>query len=71
MSKEHEPERRARVLTDNDIEAIADVLEERLANRFYRNLGEGVVAMAKRGAVAALLALAAYGAFTHGGDMPK
>lgn len=70
MSDEHE-ERRARVLTDSDIEAIADVLEERLANRFYRNLGRGVWGLAKKGAVALLLTLAAYGAFTHIGAPPK
>lgn len=66
MAGEHDEhqERRARSLTDADIEALANILEERLADRFYNNLGRGVWAMAKRGVVIVVLALAGYGAFT-------
>lgn len=70
MADEVQEERRHRALTDGDIEAIADVLEERLVNRFYRNLGQGVWGLAKKGIVAALLMLAAYGGFTQMGG-PK
>ncbi len=63
------PERH-RLLTDEDIDAIADVLEARLVQRFYSNLGQGVWGLAKKGAIMALLALAAYGAFTEIGP-PK
>lgn len=63
-SEDHE-ERRGRALTDADIEAIADVLEMRLINRFYRNLGRGVWGLAKKGAVTVLLILAAYGGVTQ------
>lgn len=62
-------ERRHRALTYADIEAIADMLEVRLINRFYRNLGRGVWGMAKKGAVAALLILAAYGGVTQIGHV--
>jgi hypothetical protein len=58
------------MLTDEDIDAIADVLEVRLVERFYSNLGQGVWGLAKKGAIMALLALAAYGAFTEIGP-PK
>lgn len=57
-------ERRHRSLTEEDITAIADVLEARLVNRFYSNLGRGVWGLAKKGAILALLALASYGALT-------
>lgn len=65
-----QPERRHRMLTDEDIDAIADVLEVRLVERFYSNLGQGVWGLAKKGIIMALLALAAYGAFTEIGP-PK
>lgn len=70
MSDDQHEERRARLLTDSDIEAIADVLEERLVKRFYLNLGQGVWGLAKKGIVAALLILAAYGSVSHLGG-PK
>lgn len=67
---DEQPERRHRMLTDEDIDAIADVLEVRLVERFYSNLGQGVWGLAKKGIIMALLALAAYGAFTEIGP-PK
>ena len=70
MADEQQPERRHRLLTDEDINAIADVLEVRLVERFYSNLGQGVWGLVKKGVVAALLALAAYGAFIEVGP-PK
>lgn len=69
MSEQHE-ERRARILTDDDIEALASVLEDRLVKRFYVNLGQGVWGLAKKGIVAAILVLAAYGSVSHLGG-PK
>ena len=67
---DEQPERRHRLLTDEDIDAIADVLEARLVERFYSNLGQGVWGLAKKGALIALMALAAYGAFMEIGP-PK
>ena len=65
MAGEHDEERRHRALTDADIEAIADVLEVRLVARFYTNLGKGVWGLAKKGFIAAILFIAAYGGFTQ------
>lgn len=51
-----------RNLTDADIDALAAKLEDRLARRFYLNLGEGVWGMAWKVIVTGLVLLAVYGA---------
>lgn len=51
-----------RNLTEEDIQALAEALECRLINRFYKNIGRGLLSLAWKGAVMALMALAAYGA---------
>jgi len=56
-----EIERRDRALTDDDVKKIVDCLEDRLEERFYVNLGKGIWAFVWRAAIAALLALAAWG----------
>jgi hypothetical protein len=48
-----------RTLTEGDIRALADALDERFAARFYLNLGKGVWALAWKGIVVLMLALAA------------
>lgn len=55
-----------RVLSDADVKALADEMERRIVNRFYRNLGRGVWALVWKAALVALVALAAYGAANHG-----
>ena len=56
-----EEERRHQALTDADIDKIVNGLEKKLEQRFYINLGKGIWAFVWRAAIAALLALAAYG----------
>lgn len=51
-----------RNLTDADIDALAAKLEDRLARRFYLNLGEGVWGMVWKVILTGLVFLAAYGA---------
>lgn len=51
-----------RTITDEDAEAVAEALENRLAKRFYLNLGKGIFALIWRGIIYAGIALASYGA---------
>lgn len=60
--QQREPERRARVLTDEDVTAIATELEKRLTDNFYKDLGKGVWGLAKKAMLVVLVGLAAYGA---------
>lgn len=55
-------ERRARALTDDDVQALADEMEKRLANRFYGNIGRGLLGLFWKGFIATMLFVAAYGA---------
>lgn len=50
-----------RLLTDEDIEAIADALEKRVTDRFYGNLGQGVWSLVWKALVIAIAGLVAYG----------
>lgn len=50
-------------LSDEDVRKIAEELEGKLVNRFFINLGQGFWALAWKGIVLILLAVAAYGAF--------
>lgn len=50
-----------RTLTDADVAAIADALQKRVAENFYRDLGRGVWGFAKKAIVVILLTIAAYG----------
>lgn len=59
-------ERRTRTMTDDDIQALADELENRLASRFYLNLGRGLWGMAWRAIMAVVVLVAAYGAVKGG-----
>jgi hypothetical protein len=61
-----ETERRKRLLTDADIEALAEALEDRMLQRFHLNLGKGVLGMIWKGVIIVLLVLAAYGAGIKG-----
>lgn len=54
-----------RNLTDADVKALADEMEERMVNRFYRNLGHGVWSLIWKVLVLAAVGLAAYGAARH------
>lgn len=56
------PDNSERSLTDADIEALSDALLARAKREFYTDLGRGFWALAWRGAVVGLLAVAAYGA---------
>ena len=51
-----------RNLTDSDVEAIVDALEERITKKFYTDLGKGVWASVWRAIVTVALIVAAYGA---------
>lgn len=50
-----------RNLTDDDVKALADELEDRLTNRFYGNLGRGMWSLAWRAIVLAILGIIAFG----------
>lgn len=54
-----------RLLTDEDIKALADELEGRLVSRFYTNLGKGVWSIVWKAIVVGSLMLAAYGSFKN------
>ncbi len=59
-------ERRTRSMTDDDIQALADEIENRLASRFYINIGRGLWGMVWRAILAAMVLVAAYGAVKGG-----
>lgn len=52
-----------RNLTDADVEALADEMEKRIANRFYGDVGRGVWALAWKALLLGILGIAAYGSF--------
>lgn len=56
-------EKRKRALTDADVEALADKLEQKIIGRFDLNLGQGLRKLIWNGIVIALVGVAAYGAF--------
>jgi len=51
-----------RMLSDEDVKAIVDVLEERMTEKFYRDLGKGVWGFFWRAIVIVMLIVAAWGA---------
>lgn len=51
-----------RKLTDDDIDALAEALKEKMVEEFYRDLGYGVWAYIWRAIILMLIGLAAYGA---------
>lgn len=55
-----------RTLTDADVEAIASALEKSIADRLVRKAGAGVLSLAWRGFLLAIILFAAY-AVAHGG----
>lgn len=57
---------RGRVLSDADIEAIADLVLEKLENKVYQDFGKGVWSIVSKILLTFLLAFAAYGAMTGG-----
>lgn len=50
-----------RKLSDADIEAILNQVEQRVAARFYSDLGRGVWGMVWKALLLAMVAVAAYG----------
>jgi hypothetical protein len=61
MTTDHENS--ARILSDEDVKALADEMEMRLVSRFYGNLGRGVWDLAWKAIVICIVAIAAYGLF--------
>lgn len=51
-----------RLLSDADVAAIVDELEERMVSRFYGNVGRGVWAWFWKAVLGLLILAAAYGA---------
>ena len=49
-------------LSEEDLERLAQKLESRFFNRFYSNVGRGLMSLAWKGVVMGLIALAVYGA---------
>lgn len=55
------PDPNNRLLTDEDVRAITDALEQRVVERFYGDLGKGVWTLVWRAIVLGILAVAVYG----------
>lgn len=51
-----------RTLTDDDVKAIAEQIEDNITQRFQLNVGRGVLSFVKRALMHVLIILAAYGA---------
>jgi uncharacterized protein YqeY len=51
-----------RVLSDEDVEAIADKLLEKVEAKVYHDMGKGLWGIASKLILAAMIGLAAYGA---------
>lgn len=60
------PERRHRVLTDADVNAIAEALRVKVKEDFYHDLGRGVWGMAWKAIILGIVSVAAYGAIKGG-----
>lgn len=56
-----------RTLSDEDVKAIVDSLEERLTDKFYLDVGKGVWGFAWKVIIGLILFVAAYGAVKSGG----
>ena len=52
-----------RTLTDADVTAIVSAFEKRMTEKFYRDLGKGLIGLVWKGLLAAMLFVAAYGAY--------
>ncbi|MCA8203203.1 hypothetical protein LGM71_19305 [Burkholderia sp. AU33545] len=57
-----------RTLTEDDVKAIAEQIESGITQRFQLNVGRGILGLAWRVFMYALVAIAAYGA---GGGLKK
>lgn len=57
-----------RTLTEDDVKAIAEQIESGITQRFQLNVGRGILGLAWRFFMYALVAVAAYGA---GGGLKK
>lgn len=55
-------ERRSRVLTDEDAEAVAAAFKRQVLGDLYKNFGMGVWGIIWRALIVGLLAIAAFGA---------
>jgi len=57
-----------RTLTDADVQAIVSAFERRMTEKFYRDLGKGLLGLVWKGLLGALLFIAAYGAYRGNGS---
>lgn len=57
-----EDERRNRILTDEDVEAITDALRDQFMQQLYNDIGRGIFSIAWRFFITILIGIAAYGA---------
>lgn len=56
-----------RTLTDADVQAIISAFEAQITEKFYRDLGKGLLGLVWKGLLGALLFIAAYGAYRGNG----
>ncbi|BBB61185.1 hypothetical protein UNDKW_2912 [Undibacterium sp. KW1] len=56
------PDNDDRLLTDADVKAVVDALENRIVDRFYSDLGKGVWSVVWKAIIIFLVGLAAAGA---------
>lgn len=62
MSDSHEH----RTLTDEDVEAVADKLLEKIESKVYHDMGKGLWGIVSKILLAGTIGLAAYGALSGG-----
>lgn len=56
-----------RNLTDADVQAIVAAFEARMTEKFYRDLGKGLLGLVWKGLLGAMIFVAAYGAYRGNG----
>ena len=56
----------SRTLTDADVTALVDAFEQRMTEKFYRDLGKGIWGLVWKALVLAALFVAGYGAWKGG-----
>jgi len=66
MDEYHGEERRKRMLTDGDVEALTASIRDKVIREFYQDLGKGVWGLVWRSIVIVLIGIAAYGAVHNG-----
>jgi tetrahydromethanopterin S-methyltransferase subunit G len=54
-----------KILSEEEINEIVEKVCDKIEKRLYQNVGKGIIALAMKGVIIGLIALAGYGAGTH------